>query len=90
MKTRWIIIPLMLLGALTIAWAAGKAGDAALGTLTYDDFEPDEVCAECHVDIARQHQQALMSQSFTHHWDEIEYFVLALPHALKVEKVAGV
>ena len=31
-----------------------------------------------------------MSQSFTHHWDEIEYFELALPHAEKVEKVAGV
>jgi len=90
MKTRWIIVPLILLGALTIAWAAGKAGDAALGTLTYDDFEPDEVCAECHVDITRQHHQALMSQSFTHHWDEIEYFELALPHAIKEEKVAGV
>ncbi len=90
MKTRWIVIPLVLVGALTIAWAAGKAGDAALGTLTYDDFEPDEVCAECHVDIARQHQQAMMSQSYTHHWDEIEYFELALPHALKVEKVSGV
>jgi len=90
MKTRWIAVGLLLLGALTIAWAAGKAGDAALGTLSYDDFEPDEVCAECHVDIARQHQQAMMSRSYTHHWDEIEYFELALPHALKVEKVAGI
>jgi hypothetical protein len=31
-----------------------------------------------------------MAQSFTHHWDEIEYFELALPHALKEEKVAGI
>ena len=90
MKTRWIAVGLLLFGALTIAWAAGKAGDAALGTLSYDDFEPDEVCAECHVDIARQHQQAMMSRSYTHHWDEIEYFELALPHAMKVEKVAGI
>jgi len=90
MKLRWLAIPLVLLGAIAVAWAAGKAGDAALGSLKYDDFQSDSVCAECHTDIARQHQQALMSQSFTHHWDEIEYFELALPHALKVEKVAGV
>jgi hypothetical protein len=31
-----------------------------------------------------------MSQSFTHPWDDVEYFQLALPHALKLEKVSGV
>lgn len=31
-----------------------------------------------------------MSQSFTHDWDEIEYFKLALPHAEKDEVVAEV
>ncbi len=67
-----------------------KAGDAALGTQPYDKFEKPAVCATCHVDIARQHEQAMMSQAFTHHWDEIEYFELALPHAEKVEKVSGV
>ena len=90
MKLRWIVTPLLLLAGLTLVWAAGKAGDEALGTLSYDDFQPDSLCAECHVDITRQHHQALMSQSFTHHWDEIEYFELALPHAIKEEKVAGV
>lgn len=69
---------------------AGKAGDEALGSQTYEAFEPDEDCAACHVDIARQHQQSMMSQSFTHPWDEIEYFELALPHSLKEPKVAGV
>jgi hypothetical protein len=44
----------------------------------------------CHVDIARQHEQAMMSQSFTHHWDEIEYFELALPHARQDPKVAEI
>ena len=39
---------------------------------------------------ARQHEQAMMSQSFTHHWDEIEYFELAVPHAAREPKVAGV
>jgi len=79
-----------LAAVAALVWAGSPAGDAALGTQPYENFEPDEVCAECHVDIARQHTQALMSQSFVHPWDEIEYFELALPHALKEEKVAGV
>ena len=70
--------------------AKPKAGDGALGTIPYEKFEKPEACAACHVDITRQHEQAMMSQSYTHHWDEIEYFELAVPHALKEEKVAGV
>ena len=31
-----------------------------------------------------------MSQAYTHHWDEIEYFKLAVPHAEKDSVVAGV
>jgi hypothetical protein len=65
-------------------------GDALLGTGKYGDFEKPGVCASCHVDIAMQWQQAMMSQSYTHHWDEIEYFKLAVPHAAKDPKVAGV
>ncbi|WP_242346570.1 multiheme c-type cytochrome [Anaeromyxobacter terrae] len=69
---------------------AGKAGDAALGTRRYSDYEKPQACAGCHVDIAREYEQAMMSQAFTHRWDEIEYFELALPHAEKIEKVKGV
>jgi hypothetical protein len=72
------------------AHAAAPAGDAALGTRSYDDFEANQTCLECHVDIVPQYEQSLMSQSFTHDWDEIEYFKLALPHAEKFAKVAGV
>ena len=90
MISRMLALIALFFGLLVVAYAAGPSGDAALGTLTYDDFEPNEVCAECHVDIARQYEQSLMSQSFTHPWDEIEYFDLALSHAEKVEKVAGV
>ncbi len=79
---------LLLLAAATVA--ATPAGDAALGTRSYDDYERPQVCATCHIDIARQHEQAMMSQSYTHHWDEIEYFGLAVPHAEKEPKVAGV
>jgi nitrate/TMAO reductase-like tetraheme cytochrome c subunit len=72
------------------ASAQPKAGDEALGSRKYDDYERPQACATCHVDIARQHEQAMMSQAYTHHWDEIEYFVLAVPHAGKEPKVAGV
>lgn len=68
----------------------GPGGDEQLGKYSYDDFVPTSTCASCHVDIARQHEQAMMAQAFTHHWDEIEYFELAVPHAEKDEKVAGV
>ncbi len=86
-------VPFLLsLLALSTALAADppKAGDAALGTQPYERFERPAACATCHVDIARQHEQAMMSQAYTHHWDEIEYFELAIPHAEKVEKVSGV
>jgi hypothetical protein len=68
----------------------GPAGDELLGTGRYEDFEKPEVCQSCHIDHFRQWEQAMMSQAYTHHWDEIEYFKLAIPHAEKDEKVAGV
>jgi len=90
MKVRGLFLLVAIAGVIVVAYAAGPSGDAAMGAYTYDDFDPNEVCAECHTLIARQYDEALMSMSFTHPWDEIEYFELALPHALKVEKVAGV
>jgi len=81
--------------ALCLAFAATAAaqiptGDHAQGTRSYDDYEKPTVCAACHVDIYQQWTQSMMSQSYTHHWDEIEYFELAIPHAEKDAKVAGV
>lgn len=63
------------------AQEALPAGDDALGSKSYDDYEKPEVCASCHTDFHRQWEQAMMSQAYTHHWDEIEYFQLAVPHA---------
>lgn len=58
---------------------------------TYDDFKTPEYCGtSCHTDFYQQWKQAMMSQAYTHHWDEIEYFQLAIPHAEKDEKVADV
>ena len=70
--------------ALTSVGTAQKVGgDAAYGTRKYSDFERPEACRQCHVDIYEQWRQAMMSQAYVHHWDEIEYFKLAVPHAEK-------
>lgn len=77
-------------GGTPVSSQGGKAGDAAQGTRKYEDYERPAACATCHVDIARQHEQAMMSQAYVHQWDEVEYFELAVPHAAKDQKVAGV
>lgn len=84
------VLCLVLSAAAGAAVAATPSSDAALGTRSYDDYERPQACASCHIDIARQHEQAMMSQAYTHHWDAIEYFGLAVPHAEKEPKVAGV
>ena len=71
-------------------WAADqKAGDESLGTLKYDQFEKPQACYSCHVDIYMQWTQAMMSQAYTHDWDEIEYFDLAVAHAKVDPKLKG-
>ena len=51
------------------------------GDSDYDDFETPEYCAQCHNQFYQQWKQAMMSEAYTHHWDEIEYFKLAVAHA---------
>lgn len=84
------LVAAILFATSVSAQAPPKVGDAALGSIPYEKFESPQACATCHVDFARQHEQAMMSQAFTHPWDEIEYFELAIPHAEKEPKVAGV
>ena len=80
----------ILIGGLA-AQALIKTGDDALGTRKYADFQTPQFCGtSCHSDIFQQWKQAMMSQAYTHHWDEIEYFKLAVPHAEKDSVVAGV
>ncbi len=84
------LLPVLILLAASLS-AQPKAGDAALGTRSYDDFERPKTCRQsCHVDFYEQWSQSMMSQAYTHHWDEIEYFKLAVPHAEKDPMVAGV
>ena len=69
----------------------GKAGEEALKSRKYEDYQKPALCGTaCHVNIYQQWSQAMMSQAYTHHWDEIEYFKLAVPHAEKDPVVAGV
>ena len=89
-KLASLLILAAALATGALAAETPKAGDDALGQYPYDRFESPKVCATCHVDFARQHEQAMMSQAYVHAWDEIEYFELAVPHAAKEPKVAGV
>ena len=57
---------------------------------SYDLFETPKRCAQCHAEIYAEWRQAMMSQAYTHPWDEIEYFQLALPQAAKDPKVADI
>ncbi|MCX6149655.1 MAG: multiheme c-type cytochrome [Ignavibacteriales bacterium] len=64
--------------------AQPKSGSQLFGTKKYSDFEKPEYCGSaCHRDFYQQWKQSLMSQSYTHQWNEIEYFKLAVPHAEK-------
>ncbi len=81
-------IPLLILFVVLSSAARGQTG---LGTLKYDDFKKPAFCgASCHTDFHQQWKQSMMSQAYTHEWDEIEYFKLAVPHAEKDPKVAEV
>jgi hypothetical protein len=51
------------------------------GKYKYKEFESAKKCKTCHGAIYEQWAQSMMSQAYTHHWDEIEYFDLAVPHA---------
>jgi len=48
---------------------------------SFKDFESAKKCRTCHPGFYEQWSQSMMSQAYTHHWDEIEYFDLAVPHA---------
>ena len=88
---RVIFAGLLLFMSTAVVLSAQKAGDAALGSRKYGEFEKPKFCGtSCHVDYYRQLEQEMHSMAYTHEWDEIEYFKLAVPQADKDTMVAGV
>ena len=53
------------------------------GDFDYKEFSKPNYCGSCHNDFYQQWTQSMMAQAYTHHWDEIEYFKLAVPHSEK-------
>ncbi|OAG28397.1 multiheme c-type cytochrome [Thermodesulfatator autotrophicus] len=82
MRVLLIVASFLLLVSQTMA--------AEMGKFKYGDFKKPQKCGACHREIYKEWQESLMAKSFTHEWDQVEYFKLALPHALKEPKVAGV
>ncbi len=60
------------------------------GAYPYKKFESASKCRTCHPGIYEQWSQSMMSQAYTHHWDEIEYFDLAEAHADAVPAIRDV
>ncbi|HHV00344.1 MAG: multiheme c-type cytochrome [Bacteroidales bacterium] len=88
MKSRFAIILLLVIvpAAILLSLAAfniirSLPQEDLKGRYQYKDFESALKCRSCHPGIYEQWSQAMMSQAYTHHWDEIEYFELAVPHA---------
>ncbi len=68
-----------------------EESDNSKQVIEYDEWRTPEYCGtSCHQSFYMQWRQATMSQAYTHDWDEIEYFKLAVPHARKDKKVEGV
>ncbi|HZK61420.1 MAG TPA: multiheme c-type cytochrome, partial [Anaerovoracaceae bacterium] len=80
---RILIIPvaliLLILTAFTVSIMAPQ--EDLKGKYPYKDFESSKKCRSCHPGFYEQWSQAMMSQAYTHTWDEIEYFDLAVAHA---------
>jgi hypothetical protein len=77
------VIPLLILlaGVLAFRPFGFFAAEDLKSKYSYKEFESASKCGSCHPGIYRQWKQSMMSQAYTHHWDEIEYFDLAVPHA---------
>lgn len=83
MRKEKIIFLFIFPMAIFLLMGVGDTNSPVRGS--YKDFETPETCAQCHRDIYREWKQTMMSQAYTHHWDEIEYFKLAVSHAEKDE-----
>ena len=80
------LVAVLLISVGAIVVQEEYSGEELKGKYPYSTFQKTQVCRNCHVEIYEQWSQSLMSQAYTHHWDEIEYFELAVPHGEKDPK----
>lgn len=83
-------ISLLVLFVMFLPSQAVEEAGGVFGTQSPDDYERPQTCRTCHVEIYEQWSQSAMAMAFTHHWDEIEYFDLAVKHAEKNPELKGV
>jgi hypothetical protein len=76
-----IVLAVTMLTLTAFAFIRSIPQEDLKGKYSYKEFESAKKCRSCHPGIYEQWSQAMMSQAYTHHWDEIEYFNLAVPHA---------
>ena len=86
-----IIISLPVVIVLITAFSGGRGAmqEDLKNKYSYKDFESAKKCRSCHPGTYEQWSQAMMSQAYTHHWDEIEYFDLAVPHSNAKPELKG-
>jgi hypothetical protein len=76
-NTKFVLLALGIIAAASVI----SAQENLKGKYKYKDFESAKKCRSCHPGFYEQWSQSMMSQAYTHHWDEIEYFDLAVAHA---------
>ncbi len=83
------IVILLSLSLVTISFPSGLNA-AEMGKFKQSQFKSPKTCKGCHKGIYEEWKESMMARSFTHSWDETEYFKLALEHSGQLKKVAGV
>ncbi len=82
-------LPLAVL--LILVLTSFKLSEESKPDIKYSDFDTPLYCgASCHNDFYKLWDKSMMSKAFTHDWDEVEYFDLAVKHSKLDAKLAGV
>ena len=86
------IITYLIIGSsiLLFGFSISYVFDDPAGQYDYKDFQKPNYCKQCHIDFFQQWDQAMMSKAYTHEWDEIEYFDLAVAHSENDPNLKGV
>ncbi|MFP4449049.1 MAG: multiheme c-type cytochrome [Bacteroidales bacterium] len=83
MKKQILLVVLILTSLIIVGFVLPILHTDGYDEYEYDDFEKPGYCKTCHNDFYQQWTQSMMSKAYTHEWDEIEYFKLAVPHSEK-------